>query len=148
MKHLKQILTCFFLLISLLSYSQSYELSEKKFDIESVILNTTSLTQIIAKINFSFEQKVEKKRSDDGNYITIQYKNESLITPLVTYTSNGEVTQIIFLMPKNNSDSIGLELIRRYGTKVINGEEVIQKGYLTYGIRSDGDVGFLIIKQK
>jgi hypothetical protein len=51
-------------------------------------------------------------------------------------------------MPKNNSDSIGLELIRRYGTKVINGEEVIQKGYLTYGIRSDGDVGFLIIKQK
>jgi hypothetical protein len=123
-------------------------LSEKKFDIESVILNTTSLTQIIAKINFSFEQKGEKKRSDDGNYITIQYKNESLITPLVTYTSNGEVTQIIFLMPKNNSDSIGLELIRRYGTKVINGEEVIQKGYLTYDIRSDGDVGFLIIKQK
>jgi hypothetical protein len=64
----------------LLSYSQSYELSEKKFDIESVILNTTSLTQIIAKINFSFEQKVEKKRSDNGAYIAVQYKNESLIT--------------------------------------------------------------------
>lgn len=130
----------------MLSYSQSYELSEKKFDIESVILNTTSLTQIMTKINFSFEQKGDKKKSDDGNYVTVQYKNESLITPLITYTVNGEVAQIIFLIPKNNSNSIGKELTRRYGTKTVNGQEVIQRGYLTYDIRSNGDVGVLIIK--
>jgi hypothetical protein len=146
MKKLKQSLSCLFLLLGYLSYSQSYELSEKNFDIESVILNTTSLTQIMAKINFSFEQKGEKKRSDNGAYVTVQYKNESLITPLVTYTSQGEVTQIIFLMPINNSDSIGRELIRRYGTKVINGKEVIQRGYLTYDIRVNGDVGIFVIK--
>jgi hypothetical protein len=146
MKKLKQSLSCLFLLIGFLTYSQSYELKEKNFDIESVILNSTSLTQIMAKINFSFEQKGEKKRSDDGAYVTVQYKNESLITPLVTYTSQGDVTQIIFLMPNKNSDSIGMELIRRYGTKVINGNEVIQRGYLTYDIRSDGDVGIFIIK--
>ncbi|RAR74244.1 hypothetical protein [Flavobacterium aciduliphilum] len=146
MKKLKQSLSCLFLFIGLLTYSQSYELKEENFDIESVILNSTSLTQIMAKINFSFEQKGEKKRSDDGAYVTVQYKNESLITPLVTYTSQGEVTQIIFLMPKINSDSIGRELIRRYGTKVINGKEVIQRGYLTYDIRSDGDIGIFIIK--
>lgn len=146
MKHLKQILTCFFLLISLLSYSQSYELTETKFDVESIILNSTSLAQIMAKINFSFEQKGEKKLSDNGAYVTVQYKNESLITPLVTYTVQGEVAQIIFLMPKNNSNSIGKELIRKYGTKTVNGEEVIQRGYLTYDIRSDGDVGILVIK--
>lgn len=146
MKKLKQSLSCLFLLIGFLTYSQSYELKEKNFDIESVILNSTSLTQIMAKINFSFEQKGEKKRSDDGAYVTVQYKNESLITPLVTYTSQGDVTQIIFLMPNKNSDSIGMELIRRYGTKVINGNEVIQRGYLTYDIRSDGDVGIFVIK--
>ena len=146
MKQIKQLLPCFFLLISLLSYSQSYELTERKFDVESIILNSTSLTQIMAKINFSFEQKGEKKLSDNGAYVTVQYKNESLITPLVTYTVQGEVAQIIFLMPKNNSNSIGKELIRKYGTKTVNGEEVIQRGYLTYDIRSDGDVGILVIK--
>jgi len=90
----------YFLFLGYLSYSQSYEMSEENFDIESVILNSTSLTQIMAKINFSFEQKGEKKRSADGAFVTVRYKNESLITPLVTYTSQGEVTQIIFLMPK------------------------------------------------
>ncbi|WP_291109792.1 hypothetical protein [Flavobacterium sp. UBA6195] len=146
MKTLKLLLTSLLLMLGFLSHSQSYELTETKFDVESIILNSTSLTQIMAKINFSFEQKGEKKLSDNGAYVTVQYKNESLITPLVTYTVQGEVAQIIFLMPKNNSNSIGKELIRKYGTKTVNGEEVIQRGYLTYDIRSDGDVGILVIK--
>ena len=146
MKNLKQSITYIFLLFSFFSYSQSNELKEKTFDIESVILNSTSLTQIMAKINFSFEQYGEKKKSDDGIFVTVQYKNSSLITPLVTYTSQGEVTQIIFLMPKNNSDIIGKELIRNFGTKFINGEEVIKRGYLTYDIISDGDIGIFVIK--
>jgi hypothetical protein len=146
MQKLKLSLSCLLLLFSFLSYPQSYELKEKNFDIESVILNSTSLTQIMARINFSFEQKGEKKRSNDGAFVTVQYKNESLITPLVTYSSQGDVTQIIFLMPKNNSDSIGKELIKRYGTEYVNGEEVIKRGYLTYDIRSDGDIGIFVIK--
>lgn len=146
MQKLKLSLSCLLLLFSFSSYSQSYELKEKKFDIESVILNSTSLTQIMARINFSFEQKGEKKRSNDGAFVTVRYKNESLITPLVTYTSQGEVTQIIFLMPINNSDSIGRELIKRYGTEYVNGEEVIERGNLTYDIRSDGDIGIFVIK--
>lgn len=34
----------------------------------------------MAKINFSFEQKGEKKRGDNGAYVPVQYKDESLIT--------------------------------------------------------------------
>lgn len=134
------------LLIKTLAFSQSNELREKEFDIERVISNSTSLSQIMAKINFSFEQFGEKTKSGDGNFITVRYKNSSLITSLVTYSSQGDVTQIIFLMPKNNSDSIGKNLIRSYGTKIINGEEVITKGNLTYDIRSDGDIGIFVIK--
>ena len=58
----------------------------------------------------------------------------------------GNVAEIIFVMPKNISDSIGNELIRKYGTKFINGEKVIQRGSLTYDIRSDEEyIGIIVI---
>ena len=48
-------------------------------------------------------------------------------------------------MPKTFSDSIDNELIRKYGTKFINGEEVIQRGDLTYDIKSDENIGIIVI---
>jgi hypothetical protein len=127
------------------SSGNNNELKESNFNIEDVILNSTSLSQIMAKINFSFEQNGEKKKSTDGRYVTVNYKNNSLINPLVTYTAQGEVTQIIFLMPISNANLIGTQLIIKFGTKVVNGEQVIQRGNLTYDIRSEGQIGTIVI---
>jgi hypothetical protein len=151
MKIMKQTLIILLILTSLLCYSQSgsydnsTQLKENDFNIEEVILNSTSLTQIMAKINFSFEQFGEKKRSNDGKYVTVRYKNSSLINPFITYTGQGGVTQILFMMPIANSEIIGKQLISKYETKKIDGEDVIQRGNLTYEITSDGEVGIIII---
>lgn len=127
------------------STKSSQSLRENNFNIEDVILNSTSLSQIMAKINFSFEQSGEKKTSKDGKFVTVKYKNNSLINPLVTYTEQGEVTQIVFLTPISNTNSIGKELVKRNGSKIINGTEVIQKGNLTYDLRNQNDVGYIVI---
>ncbi len=127
------------------SSTNNYQLQETSFDVNDVIINSTSLNQIMSKINFSFEQYGEKKISDDGNYVTVRYKNESLINPLITYTRSGQVKQIIIMMPISNMNYIGKELIKRFGTKYVNGEEVIQRGELTYDIRSQDDVGMIVI---
>ena len=121
------------------------QLKESNFDINDVVLNSTSLNQIMSKINFSFEQYGAKKTSKDGQYVTVKYKNNSLINPLITYTKSGEVRQIIFMMPLFNMNSIGKKLIERFGTKYIDGEEVIQRDELIYDIRSQNEVGMIII---
>jgi hypothetical protein len=108
-------------------------------------MNSTTLSQIMAKINFSFEQSGEKTKSDDGRFVSVRYKNSSLINPLVTYTAQGDVKQIIFLMPLSNSNSIRKDLISKFGTKSVDGTEVIQRGNLTYDIRSKGEIGMIVI---
>ncbi len=133
-----------------LTYSKDYngntELKETNLDISDVIMNSTTLSQIMAKISFAFEQSDEKERSVDGAFVIVEYRNNSLIRALVRYTLQGNVAEIIFVMPKNISDSIGNELIRKYGTKFINGEKVIQRGSLTYDIRSDEEyIGIIVI---
>ena len=125
--------------------SSNSELKETNFDISDVIMNSTTLSQIMAKISFSFEQSGEKKRSVDGAFDIVTYTNSSLIQALVKYTSQGNVAEIVFVMPKTFSDSIDNELIRKYGTKFINGEEVIQRGDLTYAIKSDENIGIIVI---
>ena len=125
--------------------SSNSELKETNFDISDVIMNSTTLSQIMAKINFSFEQFGEKERSDDGAFVFVAYESNNFISPLVKYTSQGNVAEIIFFMPKDISDTIGNELIRKYGTKFINGEEVIQRGDLTYAIKSDENIGIIVI---
>lgn len=125
--------------------SSNSELKETNFDISDVIMNSTTLSQIMAKINFSFEQFGEKERSDDGAFVFVAYESNNFISPLVKYTSQGNVAEIIFFMPKDISDTIGNELIRKYGTKFINGEEVIQRGDLTYDIKSDENIGIIVI---
>ena len=125
--------------------SSNSELKETNFDISDVIMNSTTLSQIMAKISFSFEQSGEKERSDDGAFVFVAYESNNFISPLVKYTSQGNVAEIIFFMPKDISDTIGNELIRKYGTKFINGEEVIQRGDLTYAIKSDENIGIIVI---
>jgi hypothetical protein len=143
---MKQSLFLLLLLTTSFCYSQSNtQLKENEFDIEGVILNSTTLTQIMAKINFSFEQYGEKKKSNDGKYLTVRYKNSSLINPFITYTIEGNVTQILFMMPISNSKTIGNELNKNFGTREANGEEVIKRGNLTYEITSDEEVGIIMI---
>ena len=125
--------------------SSNSELKETNFDISDVIMNSTTLSQIMAKISFSFEQSGEKERSDDGAFVFVAYESNNFISPIVKYTSKGNVAEIIFFMPKDISDTIGNELIRKYGTKFINGEEVIQRGDLTYAIKSDENIGIIVI---
>lgn len=122
----------------------SYELKENNFDVKDVVINSITLNQIMSKINFSFEQYGQKQVSDDGCYVTVQYKNSSLIKPLITYTKNGDVTQILFIMPMSNVTEIWKELIRRFGTKYEDGNEVVKRGQLTYLAKESSDnVGIL-----
>lgn len=125
--------------------SSNSELKETNFNISDVVMNSTTLSQIMAKINFSFEQSGEKTKSDDGRFVTVRYKNSSLVTPLVTYTVQGDVKQIMFLMPLSNSNSIGKDLIRKFGTKFVDGTEVVQRGNITYDIRSKDEIGMIVI---
>lgn len=124
--------------------SNSYGLKENNFDVNDVVINSTTLNQIMSKINFSFEQDGQKQVSDDGQYVTVRYKNSSLIKPLITYTKSGDVTQIIFIMPISNVINIWQELIRKFGTKYEDGNEVVKRGQLTYLAKENSDnVGIL-----
>lgn len=126
------------------SSSSNYELKENNFDVNDVVINSTTLNQIMSKINFSFEQDGQKQVSDDGQYVTVRYKNNSLIKPLITYTKGGDVTQIIFIMPISNVINIWQELVKRFGTKYEDGNEVVKRGQLTYLAKEDSDnVGIL-----
>jgi hypothetical protein len=120
-------------------------LKETNFNITEVIMESTSTSQVISKINFAFEQ-TKKSTSTDGNTITISYENNSLINPLVAYTKDGNVKHIVFLMPLENADEITKALINRFGLSKIGGKDIIVNGSITYDYRSDGPVGMIIIK--
>lgn len=119
--------------------------SQSDFDIYEIVLNYPTMNSLMAKINFSFNQYGDKKISEDNNFVTVTYKNSSLITALVTYTYNGEVEQIVFLMPVNDSKEIAKKLIQEYSTNVIDGKTVIQRNELTYDLHTDENVGMIII---
>ena len=127
------------------SVSENYIL-ETNFDIRRLITESKTLNDLMNRINFSFEHQGDKKMSDDGQFVTVKYDNGGTVFPIITYTKTGTVQQIIFLIPKTESDNIVKELISKYGTKEINGEELIIRDNLTYDYRSDGEIGILIIK--
>jgi hypothetical protein len=120
-------------------------LKETNFDVMDVIMSSHSISQIMSKINFAFEQ-TNKTLSNDGNTVTITYENNSLINALVAYTKEGNVKHIVFLMPKENSNEIAKALINRFGLSKVNGEDLIIRGNITYDYRSDGEVGMIVIK--
>lgn len=120
-------------------------LKETNFDVMDVIMSSNSISQIMSKINFAFEQ-TKKVTSNDGNTVSISYENNSLIHPLVAYTKEGNVKHIIFMMPKENSDEIAKALINRFGLTKIGGEDLIVRGNITYDYRGDGPVGMIVIK--
>ncbi len=119
---------------------------ETNFDIRGLITESKTLNDLMNRINFSFEQQGDKKTSDDGQFATVKYDNGGTVFPIVTYTKTGTVQQIIFLIPKTESDNIVKELISKYGTKEINGEELIIRDSLTYDYRVDEEIGILVIK--
>ena len=123
----------------------SNALKETDFDVMDVIMSSNSISQIMSKINFSFEQ-TKKSLSNDGNTVTITYENNSLVSPLVAYTKDGNVKHIIFLMPKENSNEIAKALINKFGINKVNGEDLIVRGNVTYDYRIDGEVGMIVIK--
>ncbi len=117
------------------------------FDIRDVIINSETLSKLMGRINFAFEQNGNKETSDDGNFVTVQYENDSNVRPIVTYLTNGETHQIVFLVPKYDADNLVKELISKYGTEKIEGEEIIKRENLIYDYRSDGDVGIIVIRK-
>jgi hypothetical protein len=127
------------------SPSENYEI-KADFDVRDLIINSKSLMDLMGRINFSFEQNGDKKTSDDGQSVTVRYDNESNVTPLVSYNKTGQAKQIILLVPKNDAEKVIKELLSIYGTKEINGEEVIVRDNLTYDYRVDGDIGIIVIK--
>ena len=154
MKFINHTICILFLSLGINAYSQyipstntsnNYELKETNFDINDVISNSTSLSQIMSKINFSFEQYGEKKISNDGQIVSVSYRNSSLIKPLIRYNRQGSVEQIMFILPISNALSIQNDLTKKYGTKYIDGNEVIQKGDLKYEFRGDDTVGLIVI---
>ena len=125
--------------------NSTHHLQERDFDIKSTVLNSTSLSQMVSKINFSFEQ-VRRTTSNDGRFVTIEYRNNSLIRPVISYTISGNLTQIVLVMPMSNAEQITKELIRRFGTRYVNGDLVVQRGELIYDLRYEGDIGILVIR--
>ncbi|MCC2600497.1 hypothetical protein [Sphingobacterium sp. FBM7-1] len=116
------------------------------FDVEELILNTRTMNQLMAKINFSFEQKGDKTISDDGKYVTVTYENDSSIKPLITYTKEGTPSQIVLIMPLVDVDRIIKKLIHSDGA--VEKDEEIHLGNLIYNFRGEKEVGMVIITYK
>jgi hypothetical protein len=122
------------------------ELKENNSDIYDIVMNSITLSQIEARIKSSFEQDGDKKITKDGQMFSINYKNSSMIKPLIFYNIRNEsIAHIILIMPISNMTDIGKDLLRKFGTREVNGEEVIQRGELTYNPRSEGEVGIMVI---
>ena len=100
----------------------------------------------MAGINFAFEQKGDKQISNDGQNVTVKYENGTLVHPMITYTVDGKVTQIIFLMPAVQAEKLIEKLIDKHGTSTDSyGETVVRKGNLIYNHREKNSVGMVII---
>lgn len=128
------------------STSENFEV-RADFDIRDMIINSNSLTELMGRINFSFEQTGDKKMSNDEQFVTVRYDNESNVTPLVVYNRTGQVKQIIFLVPQKDAENVIKELIIKYDTRMVDGQEVIVKDNLIYDYDENDGVGIIIIKQ-
>jgi hypothetical protein len=64
---------------------------ETNFDIKGLILDSKSLNELMNRINFSFQQKGDKKTSNDGQFVSVNYDNGGTVFPIVTYTKTGQV---------------------------------------------------------
>ena len=116
------------------------------FDLKDIILSSTSLTDLVGKINFSFDQFGSKKTSNDGQYITITYKNSSsIIRPQVSYYINGSIAQISFILLESDAEKIIKELILNYGIVEIDGVDLVKRDNLTYDYRVKGEIGIIVI---
>lgn len=124
---------------------ESDYLVRAEFDIRDVIINSETISKLMGRINFAFEQTGKKESSDDGRFVTVRYGNESNVRPLVTYTTNGETKQIIFLVPKYDAEKVVKELISKFGTEIIDGQEIIKRDNLIYNYRVDGDIGIIVV---
>jgi hypothetical protein len=126
----------------------SNENSEAKasFDLKKIIFNSSTLSGLVGKINFSFDQSGDKKTSTDGQYVSVHYKmNSSLVSPMVSYTKNGSIAQIMFFLPEYDAEKIAKELILKYGIIEIDGVDLVKRDNLTYDYRVDGELGIIVI---
>jgi hypothetical protein len=118
-------------------------------DFKNLILNSSSLSNLMGRINFIFEQKGNKKTSKDGMYKTVNYEKFSnagnLIRALIVYDQNGEVDNIKFLLSENESKKVINELISQYPSKKIDGQDAIFKEKTTYLYKVEDGIGIITI---
>jgi hypothetical protein len=118
-------------------------------DFKNLILNSSSLTNLMGRINFMFDQKGNKKLSNDGVFKTVTYEKYSnvgnLIKALIVYNQKGEVDNIKFLLSENESDKVIDELISQYPSKKIVGQDAIFKEKIIYMYKVEDGVGIITI---
>lgn len=118
-------------------------------DFKNLILNSSSLSNLMGRVNFIFDQKGNKKTSNDGMYKTVTYEKFSnagnLIRALIVYDQKGEVDNIKFLLSENESRKAINELISRYPSKKIDGQDAIFKEKITYLYKVEDGVGIITI---
>ncbi|MFT3902949.1 MAG: hypothetical protein QM727_07230 [Niabella sp.] len=139
-----------YLLLSSPKKDNSQNRTSSNFDISNILLNASSLSQITSKVITSFVRDGAKKYSNDMSYYSFNYKNESLTTVIIAYkTSNDEVLQIFFLMPKEEAVEVGRKsFISNFKEKQVDGNAVwvnVNTG-LTYEAGYDGEVGIIVVK--
>ncbi len=124
--------------------------SSSSFDLVNILLSATSLSHITTKIVADFTKSGEKKYSTDMSYYSFDYKNDSKTTVIISYsTANDEVTQLFFLMPKEEAVQVGKKsFISNFKQKQVDGNVVWVNANtgLTYEAGYDGEVGIIVVK--
>jgi len=139
-----------YLILNTSKKDNSQNRGSSNFDISNILLNASSLSQITSKVVASFVRDGTKKYSNDMSYYSFNYKNESSTTVVISYkTSNDEVSQLFFLMPKEEAVEVGKNsFITNFKQKQVDGNAVwlnTNTG-LTYEAGYDGEVGIIVVK--
>jgi len=124
--------------------------NSSSFDLATILLSATSLSHLTTKIVAAFTRSGVKNYSTDMSYYSFDYKNDSNTTAIISYsTANDEVTQLFFLMPKEEAVQVGKKsFISNFKQKQVDGNAVWVNSNtgLIYEAGYDGEVGIIVVK--
>jgi hypothetical protein len=120
------------------------------FNLATVLLNANSLSHITTKVITAFKTDGEKNYNNDMSYYSFTYKNASDTRAIISYkTSNDEVIQMLFLLPKEQAVEVGKKSFMNFKQKQgsdANAIWVNNTTNLTYEAGYKGEVGIIVVK--
>jgi len=123
--------------------------SSKTFDLADILINASSLYQIINQIKNVYTTDGQKHFSNDMSSYSSVYNNGDNRAIISYKNLNDVLFQITFLMPKEEAIQIGkASFISNFTQKVIDGDTIWTnlKTGLIYDVRQDGDVGIIVVR--